>query len=214
MQTNLNNKDKKAQLVEKRKKQILTAARLIFAQNGFRRTKIDQIADYLNVGKGTLYRYFKDKKSLFLAVFSSGMAEVMKTMRSKIDPVTLPQDKFRTAVTTFCNFFDNNRDLIEISMQVRSEFKDDYKRIFLDLYSDYSVRIQDTLRNGVEKGIFRELDVERTAEAYSALLNGLLQIFYLRDFALPNDPPTGRLTDRTDAVTSLLLNGLLKQDSD
>ena len=62
MQTNANNVDKKAQLVVKRKKQILTAARLIFAQNGYRRTKIDQIAEYLNVGKGTLYRYFKDKK--------------------------------------------------------------------------------------------------------------------------------------------------------
>jgi len=209
-----NNQDKKNDLAARRTDEILAAARKIFAEHGYTHTTIDQIADYLNVGKGTLYRYFDDKKSLFLAVFANGMAQARDTMRAKIDPIELPQDKINTAVTTFCDFFDNNRDLIEISMQVRSEFKDDYKRIFLDLYSDYIVRIQDNLRKGVEMGIFRELDVERTAEAYSALLQGLLQIFYLRELGPQTDAATGRLTDRAQAVTSLLLKGLLKQDSD
>lgn len=209
-----NNQDKKNDLAARRTDEILDAARKIFAEHGYARTTIDQIANSLNVGKGTVYRYFDDKKSLFLAVFANGMAQVRDTMRAKIDPVELPQDKINTAVTTFCDFFDNNRDLIEICMQVRSEFKDDYKRIFLDLYSDYIVRIQDNLRKGVEMGIFRELDVERTAEAYSALLQGLLQIFYLRELGPQTDAVPSRLTDRAQAVTSLLLKGLLKQDSD
>ena len=209
-----NNQDKKNDLAARRTDEILAAARKIFAEHGYARTTIDQIADYLNVGKGTVYRYFDDKKSLFLAVFANGMAQVRDTMRAKIDPVELPQDKINTAVTTFCDFFDNNQDLIEIYMQVRSEFKDDYKRISLDLYSDYIVRIQDNLRKGVEIGIFHELDVERTAEAYSALLQGLLQIFYLREFGPQTDVAPSRLTDRAQAVTSLLLKGLLKRDND
>ena len=214
MQMNAGLEEKKAQLTHRREEQILAAAKHIFARNGFRRTKIEQIAEYLSVGKGTIYRYFKDKKSLFLGVFEHGMTEIRDTMRANIDPVRQPQDKIRTAVRTFFRIFDNDPELIEILMQVRSEFKDDYKRIFLNLYSDYIVRIQENLRNGVKMGIFRELDVEKTAEAYSAMMHGLLQIFYLRQFGPePDLSVAGRLTDRTEAVTALLLEGLLKRNS-
>jgi len=206
--------DKKAQLVHHREEEILAAAKRIFAQNGFRRTKIDQIAEELNVGKGTIYRYFKDKKSLFLAVFEQGMASLSQTIKDNVAPITDPQIKVAAAVRTYFEFFENDRQLIEILMQVRSEFKDDYRRVFLALYSDYIIRIQENLRNGVKIGVFRELDVEKTAEAMSAALQGVLQGFYIREFGqeIETSNPE-KLTNRTEAVTALLLEGLLKRNS-
>ena len=217
---NMDIEDKRAQLIERRKEQILTAAKQIFAQNGFRRTKIEQIAAHLGVGKGTVYRYFKDKKSLFLAVFEQGMGRLRRAMRANVEPITDPQRKVAAAVRTYFAFFDNDRELIEIMMQVRSEFKDDYKRVFLALYSDYIIRIQENLRKGVKIGVFRELDVEKTAEAISATLQGLLQSFYIREFGTKTAPLSscedkrGGLIDRTEAVTELLLEGLLNRDSE
>jgi len=215
-EVNMEMEAKKAQLVEKRKEQILTATKHIFAQNGFRRTQLDQIAAYLNVGKGTLYRYFRDKKSLFLAVFEQGMCQLRQTMMSKVEAVANPRDKIAMAVKTYFEFFDNDKELIEISMQVRSEFKDDYSRIFLELYGDYIVRIQENLRNGIGIGIFRDLDVEKTAEAMSATLQGVLQTFYIREFKEDSamQGQVGQrisLSDRTEAVTALLLEGVLKR---
>ena len=123
-------------------------------------------------------------------------------------------------------------------MQVRSEFKDDYRRVFLALYSGYIVKIQENLRNGVKMGVFRGLDVKKTAEAISATLQGVLQSFYVREFGPEAVMPTiekkpfvspdfiktndaGRsfrqrkelLTDRTEAVAALMLEGLLKRDN-
>ncbi len=222
--------DKKAQLVQRRKNEILAAAKRIFAQNGFRCTKIDQIAEELSVGKGTIYRYFKDKKSLFLAVFEQGMARLQESFRANVHPITNPKNKVSAAVRTYFEFFDNDRELIEILMQVRSEFKDDYRRIFLALYSDYIVRIQENLSVGVKTGVFRELDVEKTAEAISATLQGVLQSFYVREFGTETMPPNTEkelsadsdcpkaakrkelLTDRIEVVAALLLEGLLKRD--
>jgi len=207
--------DKKAQLVHQREEQILTAAKRIFAQNGFRRTKIDQIAEKLSIGKGTIYRYFKDKKSLFLAVFEQGMASLQQKFRANVQPITDPQAKVATAVRTYFEFFDNDTEFIEIQMQVRSEFKDDYRRVFLAMYRDYIVRIQENLRNGIKTGVFRELDVEKTAETISATLQGVLQSFYIREFGpeIATSNPE-KLTNRTDAVTALLLKGLLKRDNE
>lgn len=235
-----NIEDKKAELAQRRKGQILAAAKHIFAQNGFRRTKIEQIAAHLTIGKGTIYRYFNNKKSLFLAVFKQGMNQLRQAIRANVEPITTPPERVAAAVRTYFEFFDNDRELIEILMQVRSEFKDDYRRIFLAVYGDYIVKIQENLRKGIGTGIFRNLDVEKTADAISATLQGVLQSFYVREFGqetpaaagaekqLPADSALLRankttrqgesstkrdsLTSRTEAVTALLLEGLLKAE--
>jgi len=234
---NTDTEDKKVQLVEHRKEQILAAAKSIFAQNGFRCTKVDQIAGALQVGKGTIYRYFQDKKSLFLTVFEEGIGRLRQTIRADVEPIIEPQRKVAAAVKTFFEFFESDRELLEIMMQVRSEFKDDYRRVFLATYSDYIVKMQEDLRAGMRSGIFRQLDVEKTAEAISATLQGVLQSFYIREFgpetamsrtdeessadydSIKTKNELGRpgqkrelLTDNIGAVTSLLLEGLLKRD--
>lgn len=228
MQMKADIENKKAQLVQHRKSQILAAAKQIFAQNGFRRTKIEQIASYLNIGKGTIYRYFKDKKNLFLAVFQQGIAQFRQTIADRVEPITDPPRKIAMAVKNYFEFFDNDRELIEIIMQVRSEFKDDYRRTFMLVYSDYIVKIQENLRNGIKKGVFRKMNIEETAEAISATLQGVLQGFYIRELArhaVTQDSQETNieyrassikkqsLTDRTEAVTELLLEGLLKRHS-
>jgi len=233
---NSDNEDKKVQLIEQRREQILAAAKRVFAKYGFRCTKVDQIADALQVGKGTIYRYFQDKKSLFLAVFEQGIDRLRQTIRANVEPIIEPQRKVAAAVKTFFEFFESDRELIEIMMQVRSEFKDDYRRVFLAAYSDYIVKIQENLRTGMRMGIFRALDVEKTAEAISAVLQGVLQSFYVREFGSETAMPKtdkessadynsiktkneiGRpgqkrelLTDNIEPVTALLLEGLLKR---
>lgn len=200
----------KSELVAKRQAQILSAARTIFAKNGYRRTTIDQIAEYLKVGKGTIYRYFTDKKTLFLAVFEQGMAQLCKTIAKNVEKTDSPTEKFKMAVTAYFGFYDKNRDLIEIMMQVRSEFKPEYQQIHRDIYSNYIVRVQENLRNGMKIGVFRDMDVEHTAEVYSGILHGVLQGFYLREFDTESES-TETLAGKADAVLALLFNGILKK---
>jgi len=210
--TTMAKNNEKSQLVEKRHREILDAARHIFAEKGYRVATIDDITNYLTVGKGTIYRYFKDKKALFTAVFEDGMQQLMTTMYSHIEAVVNPADKIRCAIGTFFEFFDENPELVEIGMQVRSEFKDEHKRVFMSLYQDYIVRIQKNLRAGIAQGIFREMDVEKTAEAMSAMTQGVLQSFYIREV---NSAAAGqkreKLTDRTEAVCQLILEGIRKR---
>ncbi len=239
MQAHANMEERKAELIQRRTEEILAAAESIFAQYGYRLTKIDQIADSLNVGKGTIYRYFKDKKSLFIAVFEHGIRRLQQTMRSKTEQAPEPAKRVAAAVRTYFEFFDKNRELIEIEMQVRSEFRNEHKRVALTLYKDYMTRIQNNLREGIEERVFRPMDVEKTAEAMSATLQGVLMGFYFRklsagadalksekDVAIASDnvkyitvdngssQRSDSLTDRIGAVTDLLLRGLLKGDSE
>lgn len=44
---------------------ILSAARSLFAQYGFKKTSMDDVARLAHVGKGTIYRHFENKEDLF-----------------------------------------------------------------------------------------------------------------------------------------------------
>lgn len=195
--------DKKNRQTRQRREQILAAAKRIFARNGYRRTSIDDIVNELGVGKGTAYRYFENKRALFLAVFEAGMQRLRNAIRLKVDVVEDPGRRIETAVHTFLEFFDGDRELIEIMMQVRSEFKDYYMAFSRRLYSEYIENIKATLRQGMERNQFRKLDVERTADAMSDILTGTLQSFYTKQ--------KPGLVDRAEAIAALVLNGVRKR---
>lgn len=215
------NEDKTADLAQRRKEEILNAAKHVFARNGFRCTKMEDIATHLGVAKGTVYRYFKDKKSLFLTVFRQGLMELSRAFETNVHPIEHPANKVRAAVKTYFEFYENDREHIEILMQARSEFKDEFQRAHVEMYRGYIVRIQENLRKGQATALFRKMDIEKTAEVISATLHGVLQGFYVREFGPKGEVAANGgkdaqyselLTDRTAAVTSLLLEGLLKRD--
>jgi AcrR family transcriptional regulator len=51
-----------------RRQSILSAAEILFAHNGYRRTKIEDIAEKAEVSVGTVYGYFQNKEELLAAV--------------------------------------------------------------------------------------------------------------------------------------------------
>lgn len=57
-----------AQLIESRRNQILDAATKVFAEKGFARATIKEIARQAGVADGTIYIYFKNKHELMLGL--------------------------------------------------------------------------------------------------------------------------------------------------
>jgi AcrR family transcriptional regulator len=51
-----------------RREQIVGAATRVFAQKGFRRATIREVAREAGVSEGTIYNYFEDKDALLMAI--------------------------------------------------------------------------------------------------------------------------------------------------
>ena len=69
-----------------RREQILDAAAEVFAQHGYRNTDVQFVADALQVGKGTVYRYFPSKEALFLAAVDRGMRRLTERFQARVHP--------------------------------------------------------------------------------------------------------------------------------
>jgi TetR/AcrR family transcriptional repressor of mexJK operon len=61
----------KAALMKKKQDAIISAARAAFLQSGYAETSMDSIARAAKVGIKTVYRHFKDKDDLFIAVMQA-----------------------------------------------------------------------------------------------------------------------------------------------
>lgn len=64
----MDGKTKHEQLVATRRRQILDAATKVFAERGFHRARIKEIAREAGVSEGTIYNYFEDKEALLIGI--------------------------------------------------------------------------------------------------------------------------------------------------
>ena len=82
------------QVAALRKAQILDAATRVFAQRGFHRTTIRDVAKAAGVADGTIYNYFENKTGLLLGILN----RLNETERR-------PQDLAQAADTDIRQFF-------------------------------------------------------------------------------------------------------------
>jgi len=53
---------------ERRKQQIVDTAKEMFIENGFQSTHIGQVCEKLDIARGTVYQYFRNKKEILYAI--------------------------------------------------------------------------------------------------------------------------------------------------
>ncbi|MCK4936048.1 MAG: TetR/AcrR family transcriptional regulator, partial [Elusimicrobiales bacterium] len=98
--------DKMKILIENRKKQILDAAVIVFSKDGFSRANTDDIAKRAKLGKGTVFRYFKNKKILFCSVVDRGLDSLKNEIMSEIEKVSDPLEKIEKIIESYLSFFE------------------------------------------------------------------------------------------------------------
>jgi AcrR family transcriptional regulator len=102
-----------------RKKQILGAALEAFAEHGYERTSIAIICERAGIARPTLYRYFKDKRSVFRELLESHLTGVHKKLhgrqRARDGKKKLsPRETMQSLHCELLEEFVNNRNLYTI----------------------------------------------------------------------------------------------------
>ena len=88
---------------------ILHAARRAFAETSFDEVLMEDVAREAGVGKGTIYRYFPSKESLYFAVIFEGIEELKQQIRSTLTTQSHLELKIRGLIHTLVSFFHQNR---------------------------------------------------------------------------------------------------------
>jgi TetR/AcrR family transcriptional regulator, repressor of fatR-cypB operon len=101
-----------------RRDEILSAARAVFAEKGFSRATLDEIAARAEFGKGTLYNYFEGgKDALLIAVLDEVFDEMVDIVENAFRRSTTFREALHDLASNCMQLFADRRDLFIIMMK-------------------------------------------------------------------------------------------------
>src|SRR4051812_46336927 len=139
-------------LVERRSDEILSAATEIFARDGYACADLQDVADSIGVGKGTLYRYFANKQTLFQAAVDRVMSSMQDHIDAQIASIDDPLLRIAAAVRAYLEFFDSHPEFVELLIQERANFKDRKKPTYFEHREKNLGRWQELYRKLIATG--------------------------------------------------------------
>src|SRR5215510_1166121 len=94
---NLGNDPIQEQLIAARRNQILDAATKVFAEKGFQRATIRDVAKTAGIADGTIYNYFENKTALMLGILD----RLNETEQREADIAQVEQMDLRTFIEAY-----------------------------------------------------------------------------------------------------------------
>ena len=91
---------------------ILRTAEGLFAERGFLRVSMREIAEKAEFALGTLYRFFGGKQQLYEQMIDRKMEEFVELLSQGMASGTTPREKVRKFIETKLTFFSQNLDFL------------------------------------------------------------------------------------------------------
>jgi AcrR family transcriptional regulator len=187
-----------------KRQQIMQAAEKLFTTRRLHEITTDDVAEAAGVGKGTIYRYFRDKDDLFFQTATSGLDELCELLRRKV-PEDAPFDEQLLSVcVNITTFFDRRRQLFRM-VQTEDGRMSLCKGDLHDRWMQRRKKLLSALAAIMSKGIAEgELRSDVPPEILANFLLGMLRT-RARDLA---DAPKG--LQRHELVVDLFCHGSAK----
>ncbi len=190
---------------------ILNAATREFAHFGFKKVTMHEIAREVDMGKASLYYYFRTKESLYRAVILREHALFMRSVVARLASTSTGSEKIITYIEQRSAYF--NRMLNLNILDVRSSTR--MKPLIADMFDSFSKQelkiLRSIIREGRKKGEFTVRSEEKVARALLYTLQGLrLRFLRMLDVARFDQRHVVRLEQEQRFVTEIFLRGIQK----
>jgi AcrR family transcriptional regulator len=191
-----------------RRRELLIAAEVLFAKNGFVKTTMAEIAEAAEFAVGTLYQIFKNKEEIYLSLIDEKVTVYLAEVEAETKTARGGAAKIEALIRTKLNFFEHNRNFFRIYVAewsgsewtAKSAFGD---RIWKKLLTHLDM-ISQIIENGARAGEFKGISPKEAAFALNGMMNST--IFH---WILGNHPP-GSLVAKTGVIKELFLSGIEK----
>ena len=162
---------------------------------------MEDVARRAGAGKGTLYRYFPDKESLYFAVIFAGIEELKGQIRAPLAADDALEDKIRSLVATLVAFFRRNRLFFRLMNQedhnIGGEGQPHRKRWFAERTGLVDA-IVELLEYGRQSGVLQVVHPRLEAQILLGMVRSVLRA----------DQPDLSAVEMSDDITRIYLCGM------
>lgn len=169
-------------MVEDRKDKILLKALELYMIEGYANVSITDLQSALDMGRGTLYYYFKDKDELFQEVVDTFLIKPKQRAFDRVrDIVTIPEmiDTLLYYLNQLQEFYNqvenkniNTSNVVTVMYTAYSRFPELYKkarRLYEQELNLWILAIKNSMRAGEVRG---DVSIETTAHMFVHIKDG------------------------------------------
>lgn len=162
-----------------RRRQIIETATSLFSSRGYHATRMQDIAEALDMQAGSLYYYFESKEALLTAIVEASVDVAVERLRVVLDEVTDPVERIRRGIEGHLTVFDDHADLFSIfNSEKLDSISEELAGKVNALGRDYEDLWVQIIREGMQEGLLRsDLDPWIAMKAVVGLCNSTLLWF-------------------------------------
>lgn len=174
-----------AQVAALRRDQILDVAARVFAERGFQRTTVREVAQAAGVANGTIYNHFENKTALLLAILArlheAEQRAIELAQAQAVDSRTFVYNYFHNHLLVFAS---ENQELLRVVLSevlVDAELR---KRYLEEVVAPMFVILVQQMAPLIEQANLNEESWLQKIELMSSMLMGVLMVSMLDESAM------------------------------
>jgi AcrR family transcriptional regulator len=159
---------------EARQRQILQVAKRVFAERGFHAANVSHICEAARIGRGTLYLYFANKRSVLTAILRDALERVralMERQSEEVVPYAPPEKITRASAVEYSarqlrevlGVVFEDEDTLRILLREAVGLDVDVEKLLGEIDETFIAIVERSLISAQRAGFVRELDARAVA---------------------------------------------------
>jgi AcrR family transcriptional regulator len=184
----------------------MQAAMQVFAQEGYEKTRVEDIARAAGVGKGTVYEYFSSKEEIFEQAVVKGTEEYLASLERELAAQLSLEDKLLAVARQHLHFMVSQRDVARILASSPGLILPRLKQLMLDIRREIEDKVVRVIAAGIKGEHLRQVDTYLAARVF---LGGLSAVAGPHCF----QEESWELESTAQEICRIFLTGVVKRQS-
>lgn len=166
--------EKKQAFTEQAVREAIGQAALhVLGAQGLEKLTMQKVAAEADIATGTLYNYFRDKDALLIYIAEQLFSQIRERMRRALEENSNARVKLLEMIRCPFQFFKENLSYFQLMDRA-----DVYSKMHTSIKENHVMEerrmIARLLEEGMQQGIFRKVDIEKTADLLQRCVVGTI----------------------------------------
>lgn len=155
---------------------MIQAAYKVVGRKGYSSFTIRDIAVEAGLSTGLVHYYFQNKEDLLLSLFKDMHRNVTTYLKAELEHAEGPEERLRVYLDQAFSLTDREGDYFYILFDFWSQIKHNerIRKVNIRLFRSFREELSVILQEGLDKGVFADLDVAYTVTEILAVIQGVL----------------------------------------
>ncbi len=191
---------------QKTRETILDIGCALFREKGYKETRVSDIVSAMNVGKGTFYFYFTDKKELLLECVPRIFSELFAGGWDRIRRIDHPLKRLEMRAKTVMPVLKEFCAIIQLSKEAIEDNDPKLKQLGEQTYRSICKPLETDIQKGIQAGLFQPVNPRIAASFMIGIMENL---YYLQ-----RTDPKMRPDRMWSSVLKLITHGIVGEESE